>query len=162
MKQTIFIKQVLKSLTLFGLFIIFTALLREGYLNGAEYSAVFAILVALGLALYFSDRIKEISLLGKAVIKLYEKSREGLTVDKLAIDVSRILAQLSKDATGTARQRQEREAKIDELLKKARASKKEHEEILRDAKLITKYMGTNDKEQLSQLEKEIDRQGLLD
>ena len=155
--------KVLKWTTILLLltFTVFTALLLTNHLSEAGYIVLVIALIIFGVALYFSDRVKEVDL-KKAVVKLYERSREGLTLDKLAIDVGTILSMLSMASAGTAKQREKREGLIVELLKSAKASEKEREKILEDAKLITKLMAAKDEAQIDILRKEIESKGLLD
>ena len=110
------------TLLLLILFAFFTNLFLTSRLSEAGYTTFFLILVVCGLATFFSERVKEISLFGKAIIKLYQKTGEGLTMDKLALDVGKILAKLSEGSTGSAKQREVRERMIDALLKSAKAS----------------------------------------
>ena len=153
--------KTISTLILLVVFGIFTCLLLTKQLNEAGYITLFGFLALCGLAVYFSDRVKEVSL-KKAVIKLYEMSLEGLVVDRLAIDVGKILSMLSMTTTGTAKQRKDREALIEQLLKSAKASKREREKILEDAKLITKLMATKDEVELEKVRKEVEAKGLLD
>lgn len=47
-------------------------------------------------------------------------------------------------------------------MKSAKASKREREEILEDAKLITRLMATKDEAELEKVRKEVKAKGLLD
>ena len=154
-------KPVTALVLLLAVFTVFTYLLLHNRLSEPGYITLFITLVISGIAIYFSDRVKEVSL-RKAVVKLYERNREGLVIDGLAIDISKILSMLSMTSTGTAKQRKDRETLIEKLLKSAKASKKEREEILEDTKLITKLMATEDETELERIRKEIDAKGLLD
>lgn len=153
-------KNPISVLILLGFFAMFTYLLIEGHLTEGVYMGLFLALALCGVIIYFSDRVREISL-RKLVVKLYQQSQHGLTVDKLTLKIGKILSLLSVASTGTAKQRKEREQLIDQLLKSAKASKKEREKILEDAKLITQLMSTKDEAELEKLRKEIESKGLL-
>lgn len=153
-------KNLMSVSVLLGFFAIFTYLLIQRHITEGTYMGLFLTLALCGVVVYFSDRVKEISL-RKLVVKLYQQSQQGLTVDKLTLKVGKILSLLSMASAGTAKQRKEREMLIDQLLRSAKASKKEREKVLEDAKLITQLMSTKDEAELEQLRKEIEAKGLL-
>jgi len=153
-------KNLISVLLLLGLFAMFTYLLIQGHLTESVYMGLFLALVLCGVIIYFSDRVREVSL-RKLVVKLYQQSQQGLTVDELTLKVGKILSLLSMASTGTAKQRKEREQLIDQLLKSAKASKKEREKILEDAKLITLLMSTKNEAELERIREEVEAKGLF-
>lgn len=141
-------------------FLVFTALLLAKDINQATYAGLsVALLIAFCLA-FFDGRVKEADF-KKLVIRLYKKSEEAAVSDTLVVDIAKILAKLSEQSTGSGEQRKEREAMIDELLRKARAKKKQREQILADAELVTRLMSTEDGPEADKIRAEITERGLF-
>lgn len=133
------------------LLIFFTLLLLYvPRITGPTYFGLITLSFFVGIITYFKNHISVIDIRNLRII-LEKTKKVKSEIDKIALDLARIVANLSSYSSGTWENRKKLNDEIETLLKNTETSEREIEEILHLPRIVEK--GMRDSDSISEIER---------